>query len=239
MNVALDGENVDEHRFISEEETFDVNCTLIQPWSTPVMKTRVPDKILRLMTTMSDAVLASKDAASYADQLVGQLEKETLVPLEVLRQAGLSVFLENLVTQYVFQCQLQKYPEERVSVLNSNYQSSITSMWICSQFEHEYNPTHLHMNCDVSAVLYLKMPEMLADRKAGRTDDGCITFIGNAGADTRLSKPVLQIKPEVGDLYLFGANQLHSVNPFRCPEAQVDRERRSISFNSKFELLAS
>ena len=189
------------------------------------------------MTAMSDAVLASKDAASYGDQLVGQLEKETLVPLEVLRQAGLSVFLENLVTQYVFQCQLQKYPEERVSVLNSNYQSAITSMWVISQMEHEYNPMHVHPKSDVSAVLYLKMPEMLADRKAGRTDDGCITFIGNAGADTRLSKPVLQIKPEVGDLYLFGANQLHSVNPFRCPEAQVDKERRSISFNSKFELV--
>ena len=113
MNVALDGESIDEHLFVAEEETFDVNCTLIQPWSTPVMKTRVPDKILRLITTMSDAVLDSKDATSYGDQLVGQLERENLVPLEVLRQAGLSVFLENLVTQYVFQCQLQKYPEER------------------------------------------------------------------------------------------------------------------------------
>ena len=34
------------------------------------------------------------------------------------------------------------------------------SIWSVSQYENEYNPQHNHSHCQISAVLYLKIPEM-------------------------------------------------------------------------------
>ena len=36
-----------------------------------------------------------------------------------------------------------------------------------------------------------------------------------------------------GDFFIFGANQLHAVNPYHCDEG--DPERRSVSFNAIFK----
>ena len=53
------------------------------------------------------------------------------------------------------------------------------------------------------------------------------------GPDTELSQPVLSVQPSVGDFFIFGANQLHAVNPYHCDEG--DPERRSVSFNAIFK----
>jgi hypothetical protein len=50
--------------------------------------------------------------------------------------------------------------------------------------------------------------------------------------DKDFSHPNIRISPVVGDLFIFGANQQHSVNPYRCEEG--DTERRSVSFNAIF-----
>ena len=36
----------------------------------------------------------------------------------------------------------------------------LTSMWIVSQKDHEYNPIHMHSD-NISAIMYLKIPEYL------------------------------------------------------------------------------
>ena len=110
------------------------------------------------------------------------------------------------------------------------------SMWIVSQYPNEYNPAHLHTQCQISAVMYLKVPEMLPSRKEHRAnDDGSILFFGNASRDIDLSVPQMVCQPNVGDFYIFGAHQQHAVYPFRCAEGQKETERRSISFNAIFQ----
>ena len=64
-------------------------------------------------------------------------------------------------------------------------------------------------------------------------DDGSITFISNVSADAEFSQTSLTIRPEVGDFFVFGAKQLHTVYPYRCEEG--DTERRSVSFNAIYE----
>ena len=39
--------------------------------------------------------------------------------------------------------------------------------WGVSQYSDEYNPAHYHGNCQISSVLYLKIPEFLPARKNG------------------------------------------------------------------------
>ena len=109
----------------------------------------------------------------------------------------------------------------------------LTSMWMVSQKDHEYNPVHVHTKCDMSAVMYLKIPEYLPARKSHRIDeDGIITFTNNSSTDKIWADPNLQIIPQVGDFFIFPATQRHQVYPFRTADGKG--ERRSVSFNVEF-----
>ena len=51
---------------------------------------------------------------------------------------------------------------------------AVQSMWIVEQQPGEYNPMHVHTNCDISAVMYLNIPKFLPSEKPDRNDDGSI-----------------------------------------------------------------
>ena len=233
MNIAAE-----EMYRIAPDETFDVSLSLLQPWSVPVMKTQLPPKILHMMIGLSDAIIESGQGEPWGKRLAGQISNELLMSNAILAEAGLLGFFENMLRQYVYRCQCQKYPNQVDTVMQNQYKTQVTQMWIVSQFENEYNPAHIHPNCDISAVMYLKVPEMLPSRKTHRQDDdGSIVFLGGSSGDPKLSTPLLQLKPKVGDLYFFGSSQLHAVYPFRYLKGTQEGERRSISFNAKFEML--
>ena len=87
--------------------------------------------------------------------------------------------------------------------------------------------------CQISAVMYLKIPKLKKERKEHRRSvDGAITFVGNSSLDIDFSHPNITYHPAVGDFYMFGAQQQHAVYPYRCEEG--DTERRSVSFNAIF-----
>lgn len=231
---------------IREDETFDMSARLLQPWSTPVMQTVLPRKILEMMIGLSDAMLELDSGRPYGHNLAGQIRQETLIDKQALAQAGLLGFFQNIVKVYAYHSLNQKFPWDSETIARDECLSDINSMWIVSQYENEYNPVHTHENCDISGVMYLKVPDMLPDvkdeeegeRKNSLKKDGSITFVGNVSRDVKLSSPYLHVEPKVGDLYLFGAHQLHSVNPFRSVAESSQKERRSISFNATFEMSA-
>ena len=97
------------------------------------------------------------------------------------------------------------------------------SIWSVSQYENEYNPQHNHSHCQISAVLYLKVPAMkprniLTNQKE---KDGQIefTFCTNDSIFTTGSF-VVRLK---GMCLLFPNSLNHQVYPF-----QGSGERRSI-----------
>ena len=112
----------------------------------------------------------------------------------------------------------------------------MTSIWMVSQKDNEYNPCHTHTRCTISAVMYLKIPEYLPSRKvyqdlqSGGNYEGAITFTNNASKDLMWGIPTMTISPQVGDLFIFPASQLHQVYPFRTLDGKG--ERRSVSFNA-------
>ena len=218
------------------EKTYELPIMMLQPWSTPVMKTKLPPEVLKTMTEISDQVLADKDAESWGENLAGQIETELVVEHDILKQTKMMGFFMGAVRQFVLMCKCQQMPEVAEAVQREEWLTQMLSMWVVSQYPNEYNPAHLHTQCQISAVMYLKVPEMLPSRKEHRAnDDGSILFFGNASRDIDLSVPQMVCKPEVGDFYMFGAHQQHAVYPFRCAEGQKDTERRSISFNAVFQ----
>ena len=84
------------------------------------------------------------------------------------------------------------------------------TMWIVSQQPNEYNPIHIHTECQLSCVMYLKVPKFEPPRKAHRnSDDGSITFISNSPKDTEFGASPMTIRPSVGDIFIFSAAQQH------------------------------
>ena len=225
---------------IMHPKQIEVPVNLMQPWSTPVMGTRLTDEILGEMLKLTDKAVSNElpHARSWGHELAGEIEKETLIPTEALSPLAVS-FFKGITKEYVMRCKSQMEPMGGNRVRNLNWQTAIGRMWCVSQFPGEYNPVHVHTDCTVSAVMYLKVPRMMPGLKERAVElDGSINFIGNASRDTRLSNATLTLRPVVGDLYLFAANQMHTVYPFRCALDQRETERRSVSFNAEVKILS-
>ena len=217
-----------------KEKTYEMNIEIIQPWSVPVLKTTLPPDVLQTMIEISNEVIADKDAKSHGEYLAGQVEKELLIEHKILEQRGVLGFFMGAVRQFVIYCKCQQLPDKIPEIKREEWYTQMLTMWIISQQPGEYNPMHIHTQCTISTVMYLKVPKMLPTRKEHRSgDDGSIVFCSNASRDVDFSNPNITYRPVVGDFYIFGAQQQHSVYPYRCEEG--DPERRSISFNAVFQ----
>ena len=218
------------------EQRYEMEVQLIQPWSVPVFKTTLPPDVLQTMIEISDQVIADKETKSHGEYLAGQIDTELLVEHNLLEQTGVMGFFLGAVRQFIITCKCNMMPGFEPAIQKEEWLTQMLTMWIVSQQPNEYNPMHIHTECTISSVMYLKVPKMLPTKKEHRPrDDGSILFATNASRDVDFSVPNIVIHPAVGDFYIFGAQQQHAVYPYRCAEGQKETERRSISFNAVFQ----
>ena len=94
----------------------------------------------------------------------------------------------------------------------------ISSAWVNFMKAGDFNPPHVHINCNLSSVLFLEIPKGLEkERKeyVGRHfGPGTLEFL--YGDYRELSNMNMNVAPEVGDLIIFPANVTHVVSPFKC-----------------------
>ena len=217
-------------------ETIEVE--FMQPWADVLMRTKLPVDVLAGLIEITDQILQNPDRKNWGDNLAGQIVDEPLIPHQMMMDYKIghdgSVFnwLMNCVGEYVRACTKQQATSEMVhNIQNIEWLTQMKSCWAVSQWEGEYNPIHIHTECQLSTVLYLKVPEFLPSTKPERDDDGCIAFIGAGGNASALTRNLLKWKPKVGDFFIFPAHMQHCVYPFKT---EGDQERRSISFNADF-----
>ena len=219
-----------------KEKQYEMQVQLIQPWSVPVFKTTLPPDVLQTMIEISDQIIADKDANSHGEYLAGQIDTELLVDHNLLEQTGTMGFFLGAVRQFIITCKCNMMPGFEQAIQKEEWLIQMLTMWIVSQQPNEYNPLHIHTECTISSVMYLKVPKVLPSKKEHRpNDDGSILFATNASRDVDFSVPNTVIHPQVGDFFIFGAQQQHAVYPYRCAEGQKETERRSISFNAVFQ----
>ena len=220
-------------RAAKKEEKFNMHFDLLQPWSTFVMKTQLPPPILEKMIRITDKIVDNaENEKSHGEHLAGQIKDELWVEHSILEKEELMGFFLDVVRNFIIQAACQNEPFNRPAILAEEWYTQMLSMWIISQKDNEYNPCHVHTECAVSTVMYLKIPEYLTPRKSHRDDDGAISFVGPAGKDQIWGNPTLTLQPRVGDFFIFPASQQHFVYPFRTPDGKG--ERRSVSFNAVF-----
>ena len=214
------------------DQKFEMNMDIIQPWSTFVMKTKLPDAILGKMLEITDEMVDNaENEKSWGHNLAGQIEHELYVEHEKLHEAGIYGFFMDIVRHFVVAAKSQQHPGNEQAIQQEKWLTQMLSMWVISQKDGEYNPMHIHTECQLSSVMYLKIPEFLPSRKEGREDDGNIVFVGASHPTTRLARGIYKHKPKVGDFFVFPAHLQHTVYPFRT---DGDFERRSVSFNADF-----
>ena len=102
--------------------------------------------------------------------------------------------------------------------------------WVNFMKAGEFNPPHIHTNCDVSSVLFVKVPKKLKEENKKFTGTGggpgAISF--SYGESQPHSISYKSFFPEEGDLFIFPATLTHFVAPFM---AQGERISISANFN--------
>ena len=195
----------------------------------------LPDDALNAMLKMSDEILSNKLSESHGQSLAGVIDKEMKVYKSDMEKAGVDQLIESCVRSYIVHCaKSHGFFEE-----THTFQSSINSAWIVSQYANEYNPLHNHNGCDISAVIYLKCPDVkgrrnLESKKGKHDNDGDISFIhsaiGNRNFDV-FEKGVINITPVPGLLVMFPSYLIHTVYPFIG-----EGERRCLPFNAVYRI---
>ena len=219
-------------------ESFQMTYVLHKPWADILFDTKLPPAVLEKMIQISDEILSDSNRTNWGNNLAGQIKDEPLVPPQKLKEQNLTDFFGNMVLEYVHQCNLQKAPPQYhgdMERLKNSIKVTINSMWIVEQQAGEYNPLHVHTNCDISSVMYLKTPNFLPSQKPERDDDGAILFVGSSGAGaSKLKMATVKVKPFPGQFFIFPSHMQHAVYPYKTND---NIARRSVSFNAAFEYL--
>ena len=113
-----------------------------------------------------------------------------------------------------------------------NHKMMISAAWVNFMKAGEFNPPHIHDDCDFSSVLFIQIPKKIREEnkkyKGRSAGPGSISF--TYGENYKYAISQMSVLPEEGDLFIFPATLVHFVAPFMCKE-----ERISISANFKFD----
>ena len=216
-----------------EGKSYEMQYELFQPWSTFVLKTKLPQSIFDKMIKITDTIVDNaKNEKSWGHKLAGQIKDELWIDHEILEREEVMGFFLDVARNFVIKQYCQTSPLNQKAIMAEEWYTQMKSMWIISQKDNEYNPVHAHTKCHISTVMYLKIPKYLPSRKPDKNADGTITFINNAVKDQFWGNSQITIQPEVGDFFIFPASQQHLVYPFRTADGKG--ERRSAAFNAVF-----
>ena len=208
----------------------------VQRWFGPHTSTvMLPDDVLQALIKMSDKLIDDEKTLEHGSSLAGVINKELKVYKSDLEDFGVLNILESCVRTYVTEVSKSRSTIAKDATINSN----INSCWTVSQYANEYNPIHNHTGCEISAVLYLKVPDLKGRRnipnKKNKPDhDGDINFAYNAASERPLDifdKGLIQFTPSPGVLLMFPSYLLHTVYPFIG-----EGERRSLAFNANYQI---
>ena len=197
------------------------NFKIIKRFGPSILKVKIPKKVLNELNNYIENISKNKKKISklnYGEKLVGDVTQEFKLEKKFMKNSGWEKFLKDATTRWI------KAETEmnikRFKILNS---------WVVRQFENEYNPTHWHSG-HISGAGFLKVPRNLGKhvqrKKFKEYRGGSLQLIH--GSRMFLSHSTLNIKPVVGDFYIFPNYLMHSVFPFK----NSVEERRSISFNA-------
>ena len=191
-----------------------ISGQIIRAFSPAIGKYKISDKLVDTINKHIDFILDDQnkiDELYHGKNLAGEIKYEIKLTKEFI-DLNLYNPIKNIVYNFV------------KSTLNKELKTlEVKSSWAVCQFENDYNPIHWH-DGHLSGVMYTKIPQDFGSSYKEINKNGNIAFIHGSTQLTAAS--VYDVRPEVGDLFIFPSNLMHTVYPFFSEE-----ERRSVSFN--------
>ena len=202
------------------------NVQVVKPFGPLILIAQLPEGVIKKLNEVVDVIKDKKDMGA---RLAGVIETESEIPHSMLEEKKVMNIFHALSRSYIEQAYLNAGLQDQWNAMDVKTQ--MQSIWSVSQYENEYNPQHNHSHCQISAVLYLKIPAMKPRNipNKPREKDGQIefTFCTNESIFTTGS---FLARPKPGMCLLFPNSLYHQVYPF-----QGSGERRSIAFNMAFK----
>lgn len=187
---------------------------IIRAFSPAIGKYKISNDLIGAINNHIDMILEDQEKIEelyHGKNLAGEIKYEIKLSREFI-DSNLYNPIRNIVNNFV------------LSTMNKELKSfEIKSSWAVCQFESDYNPIHWH-DGHLSGVMYTKIPKNFGSSYKKINKNGNIAFIHGATQLTAAS--VYDVSPELGDIYVFPSNLMHTVYPFFS-----DEERRSVSFN--------
>ena len=197
------------------------------PFGPMMLHSRLPMNMVRQLNKYANKVIKDEKRAKrldHSDSLVGKLKQEFLIDHKELDKH--TDTFNQIIANFV---QTEMARNFKQLAKGTGFSIQYKSAWIVRQFAGEFNPAHIHTECDMSCVGYLKLPpeidkEWEEDYKDHYPCRGHIEFLH--GQSGRMHTHTFLVKPSVGDFFVFPADLIHTVYPFYS-----DGERRSFSMN--------
>jgi len=191
-----------------------ISGQIIRAFSPAIGKYKISEKLIKTINDHIDNILKDQnkiDELYHGKNLAGEIKYEIKLTNDFIIDS-LYVPIKDIVYNFI------------KSTLNKEFKSfEIKSSWAVCQFESDYNPIHWH-DGHLSGVMYTKIPKDFGSSYKEVNKNGNIAFIH--GSTQLTASSVYDVKPEIGDLFIFPSNMMHTVYPFFSEE-----ERRSVSFN--------
>jgi hypothetical protein len=166
-----------------------------------------------------DALKKTNLLTSHGKHLAGRLDSELDV-LPILKSCKIFKKITECMSDYIDTC------IEHGLCTPGPHNLDILSCWMNDMKPGEYNPIHTHNdNIGYASNLYLKVPEFINDvKEQHKFKDGKITFVAPNATSSET------ILPEVGDFYIFAADHMHCVNPFKTKDPNEIRRSMPLNF---------
>tara|TARA_B100001250_G_C19662520_1_gene727757 strand:- start:50 stop:820 length:771 start_codon:yes stop_codon:yes gene_type:complete len=197
------------------------------PFGPMMMHAKLPMSMVRQLNKYTNKIIKDEKKAKkldHSDNLVGKLKQEILIEQKELNK-HIDTF-NNIIANFLQTDMARHFKQiEQGTGFAIDYKSA----WVVRQFANEFNPAHVHTQCDMSCVGYLKLPpeidkEWEEDYKDHYPCKGHIEFLH--GQPGKMHMHTFLVKPTVGDFFVFPADLIHTVYPFKS-----EGERRSFSMN--------
>ena len=198
----------------------EIKMNVLRPFGPSVAKINMPEELINNLNNYVDKTILDiekLDELDHGSKLAGNVKQEFRLEKNFIEESGLLKFLALGTTNWI------KYSDQK-----EIKKFEVLESWIVRQFKNEYNPLHFHSG-HISGVGYLKVPKNFgtSHQSSKKTNlNGQIALVhGNRMFNSRA---IVNIKPSIGDFYIFPNYLMHTVYPF----SDSDEERRSISFNA-------
>ena len=220
-----------------------ISLKFIRPDGAGILHGVMPEGILKKWKSLAKDVL-DKKMVEWNPSLVGKIYDEWKIPKLLYKDYGLENFINLAFYKYV-----EIWVDEWVYMENLSHRVSEEELptfkisvelgdgWINSMREGEYNPIHLHTNCDLSSIFYLEDytgDEPIDNKREDIPNvDGHTNFLFSSAQNGAVIKinphdgnvaavssgvqhaTHFDVKPKAGDFFIFPHWLMHSVNPFK------------------------